>query len=157
MPGKKQLSRRIKKLEVRAGDAEDKEVFEEMAGKINQALGTLFKGWYFEAKVAKQQAAALQVTYLSIPAGTTGTEFYNASHHLSIFVYPAPGANAADKVKTKGKSVGSAGGPYDRETTGVKFRNKTGAPDKIVAYLIQFFKKNAKTLKTQRDKDAWKR
>lgn len=115
----------------------------EMADKITSALSS-YKSFAFKVTAGNKFGGdGVYITFASVPKGSPELDALNAKHNVMISItggksYGAPiwqsGGPAPDKVKAE-QFRGNA-----------KFRAKSGPPDKVVAYVIQWFKANEKTL-----------
>jgi hypothetical protein len=113
----------------------------EMADRILRPLKSLFGGKMLRVKYDEHLYPGIQVSYANVPEGAREIDARNAKQKVMLHITSArysqePWDPAPEKVKAK-----------VTQQRGVKFRGRTGAPDKIATYVVNFFKKNAQALK----------
>ncbi len=114
---------------------------EEMVADLKRGLEPFFRDWMLRIEVEDNfgQQQTIHITYASVPKGSPELEALNAKQNVMLSIEGGRawkvGGPAPDKVKVS-KFRGNA-----------KFRAKSGPPDKVVAYIVNWFKKNEKDLK----------
>jgi len=133
----------VKNVVNRFKKAAENPTSKEMAAKINSALSS-YHAFAFKVDAGNKFGGdGVYITFASVPKGSSELDALNAKHNVMISItdgkdYGAPtwqsGGPAPDKVQAK-QFRGNA-----------KFRAKSGPPEKVVAYIIQWFKANEKVL-----------
>jgi hypothetical protein len=133
----------VKNVVSRFKQAAENPTSKEMADKIRSALSS-YHDFAFKVDAGNKFGGdGVYVTFASVPKGSSELDALNSKHNVMVSItdgkdYGTPiwqsGGPAPDKVQAK-QFRGNA-----------KFRAKSGPPDKVVAYVIQWFKANEKAL-----------
>lgn len=123
----------------RGGPAEGmagKKLAQDMLGQLQ----AMFPGQYLRVRYRDNIASGIMLKYVNIPDGTRGVAVDNAEPHILISIFDVESARRPwDELPAKVKAEAVM-------RSGIKFRARSGPPDKIAKYILDFFRKNRSTL-----------
>jgi hypothetical protein len=118
--------------------------------KLRSELAPIFKDYVFGAvhQNAFRYAGSIRIMFANVPPTATELERLNSTKNLSIYIADSPGRSYGHGSwgPDPNSDVPEKLYAYQSTGNGIKFRGYSGTPEKVVDYVIKWFKLNQNNL-----------